>query len=340
MKPAADLRSLVDAPGPFVTIGFPAPSNVDSARHRFEVEWKNARRRLDGSRWSDDDLTALDEIVAGLPHDGGAGLVLVRAASGLTVTEFTAEPVEAFVAEGAAPRLSVILEGRQRARAHILVETDRAGADIHAFDGVDVVGTELVEGETEYIHRGHPGGWSQRRFQQRAENTWERNADDVATAIAAVDARTAAELVFVAGDLRAKHLVLDSLPERLRQRAVLIEAGSAEGIADEVTRMVADHVAREVRSLVEQLKERLGTGSASTDTDDVLAAFGEGRVDHLLVHDDGSDGPVTSSPVGEIPAGTRVVDAAIVAALRSDAHITVVPNVAVLEGPVAALYRW
>ncbi len=35
--------------------------------------------------------------------------------------------------------------------------------------------TEQVEGETEYIRRGAPGGWSQKRFQQRAENTWEHN---------------------------------------------------------------------------------------------------------------------------------------------------------------------
>jgi hypothetical protein len=35
-----------------------------------------------------------------------------------------------------------------------------------------------------------------------------------------------------------------------------------------------------------------------------------------------------------------VVDAAIAAALHSGAEVTVVPRVAALNGPIAALYRW
>lgn len=340
MKMPQDLRTLVDSTGPFLTIGLPAPSNVDNAQHRLEIRWKNARRGLDESRWSDPDLAELDRVVGGLAHDGGEALVVIRAADGRMLTEFLAEPVDEFVADGALPRLALIIEGRQRSVSHILVETDRAGADIHAFEGIEAVHTDQVEGDTEHIHRGHPGGWSQRRFQQRAENTWERNADDVAEAIVAVDTRSAAEMIFIAGDVRAKHLVMESLPERLRDRTVLIEAGSPEGIADEVVRMLSDHVARGVRSLVEQLKDRLGTGTASTDAVDILAAFEAGRVESLLVHDDGSDGPVTTDAVAGVAAGARVVDVAIAAALRSDAEVTVVPNVAVLDGPIAALYRW
>ena len=33
-----------------------------------------------------------------------------------------------------------------------------------------------VDGDELHIHRPHQGGWSQRRFQQRAENQWEANA--------------------------------------------------------------------------------------------------------------------------------------------------------------------
>ncbi|HSP29550.1 MAG TPA: hypothetical protein VLN74_13445, partial [Ilumatobacteraceae bacterium] len=73
---------------------------------------------------------------------------------------------------------------------------------------------------------------------------------------------------------------------------------------------------------------------------DILAGLDEGRVEHLLVHDDGTDEAVTTQPVGGVPAGARIVDAAIAAALRTDAHVTVIPGVAILEGPIAALYRW
>jgi hypothetical protein len=120
----------------------------------------------------------------------------------------------------------------------------------------------------------------------------------------------------------------------------LIESGSPEGVADEVVRLLADHTARRSRDLIERVKERIGTGTASTDAADILACLVEGRVEHLLVHDDGSDDDVVVEPIGDIPAGARVADAAIVAALRSGAEVTVIPRVALLNGPIAALYRW
>ncbi len=337
----SDLRRLIDADGPFVIVAIPTPSELDDAQHRFEIRWKNARRELEASRWTADDLSELDALVSSIPHDGGASLVIIRAADGTTLAEFLDEPVrELVVAESAMPRLALLIEGRQRAIAHLVVETDRAGADIHAFDGGHVLETEQVEGDTEHIHRGHPGGWSQRRFQQRAENTWERNADDVATQIVETAEQHRSEMIFVAGDVRAQHFVLDALPERERGITSLIEAGSPEGVANEVVRLLSDHVARGVRGLVEQLKERDGAGTASTDVDDILASLVEGRVEHLLVNDDGTDDVVTTEPHGAAPAGARVVDVAIAAALRTDADVTVIPRVAVLDGPIAALYRW
>ncbi len=336
-----DLARLADARGPFVTVVMPTPSELDDAQHRFEIRWKNARRVLESSRWTSHDVAELDALVASLPHDGGASLVLISAADGTTLAEFLDEPVhESVIAQGVMPRLALVIEARQRAIAHLVVEADRSGADIHVFDGGRVLETEQVDGDTEHIHRGHPGGWSQRRFQQRAENTWERNADDVAAQIVDMAQQYEAEMIFVAGDVRARHLVLDALPDRERGRTVLIEAGSPEGVADEVVRLLADHAARSVRDLIERVKERHGTGTASTDVADILASLVEGRVEHLLVHDDGSDDDVTDEPVGEVPAGARVVDAAIAVALRSGADVTVIPRVAMLNGPVAALYRW
>lgn len=340
MSRLAELDALITGDGPFFTIAIPTPSNLDDARHRFEVNWRNALGSL-SDEWSDADTADVDEIVRALPHGGGASLVVIHGRGGTTLVEFLDDPIQhSIVAEGAAPRLAMVIEARQRARPHIVVETDRAGADIHAFDGGDVIGTDQIDGDTEYIHRGHPGGWSQRRYQQRAENTWERNADDVAEAITAVDEHVHAQMVFVAGDVRAQTLVIESLPHRVREHTVKIEAGSVDGIAEEVVRLVADHVAREIRDLAEQMKARLGTGTATIDSAEVVSALAEGRVEHLLVHDDGADDPVVDRDLGGVPAGARLVDAAILAAVRSDAEITVVPKLALLDGPIAALLRW
>lgn len=335
-----DLRPLVESAGRFLTIVIPTPSGLDDAAHRFEVEWRNARRRVSDA-WEPAELDALDQAIAGLPHDGGASLVVVHGEQGATLVEFLDEPVhEAVTHEGPVPRLAPLIESRQRAIPHVVVETDRAGADFTAFDGGAVLATDSVDGETLHIHRGHPGGWSQRRFQQRAENTWERNGHAVGEAVAALAHRVDAQLIAVAGDVRAQGFLLEALPADLVDRAVKVEAGSPDGVADEVVRLMSDLAASRITDLAERFRTAHAGGRGATGADEVLAALAEGRVDTLLVHDDGSDEPVldAKSPLG--PAGARVVDAAIVGAVRTEAEVVVVPRLAVLDGPVAAILRW
>jgi len=336
-----DLRRLVDQPGgdAWFTVAVPAPSRVEDAAHRFRVNWTNARRQLE-QRWSGD-LDEIDARVAELPHDGGEALVIVHRADGPTLYEFLGEPVhETVTAESVAPRLTTIIESRQRTIPHVVVETDRTGADITAFEGGRVLAVDQVDGDTEHIHRGHFGGWSHRRFQQRAENTWERNADDVADAATTLAGRIAADVVFVAGETRARHLVVESLADAHGLDVINVEAGDADGIADAIVRSLSDRVASAVTALAEEVKNRLGTGTAASRADDVLARLAEGRVDVLLVHDDGGDDLTTDDEIAGVPAGARVVDAAVVAALRSDARIVVVPNLAFMDGPLASLDRW
>ncbi len=334
-----DLRALVGAADWFFTAALPVPSDRTDSGHRFAVEWANARRELEG--WDESELARADALIAGVDHDGGAALIVVLGRGGPSVVEFLDEPIrQPMVHEGPLPRLATLIEARARAIPHVVVETDRAGADLTAFDGGTAVGTETVDGDTEHIHRGHPGGWSQRRFQQRAENTWERNAHDIADAVAVLARKVDAKLVAVAGDVRAQTFVLDALPADMADLAVKIDAGSPAGIAEEVVRLLSDQVAANIVALADQLRTGLANGQATTDAEATMRAVVEGRVDTLLVHDDGSPEPVLVDDQGGFPAGARVVDAAIAAALRTDATIVVVPHLAVLDGPVAALLRW
>lgn len=334
-----DLRALVGAADWFFTVALPAPSDQPDSAHRFALEWTNARRQLPD--WEEGDLAVADEFIAGVGHDGGAALILAHGRGGPSVVELLDEPIrQPMVHEGPLPRLAPLIEARARVIPHVVVETDRAGASLTAFDGGTVLGTEAVDGDTEHIHRGHPGGWSQRRFQQRAENTWERNAHDVADAVAGLARKVDARLIAVSGDVRAQTFVLDALPADMSDRAVKIEAGSPAGIAEEVVRLLSDQVAVHVVALADELRTGLANGQATTNPEATMGALVEGRVDTLLVHDDGTPEPVLVGDQAGFPAGARVVDAAIAAALRTDAAIVVVPRLAVLDGPVAALLRW
>jgi len=155
----------------------------------------------------------------------------------------------------------------------------------------------------------------------------------VAAAVAELAGRVDARVIAVAGDVRARTLVLDDLPATAAERIVGLDAGDADGIASEVVRQLATLVAEDVTELARSLHGADRNDRATVDADEVMRALGAGRVEVLAVHDDGEDAPALDD-------GTRLVDAAIAGALRTDAGIVVVPDVAVLDGPVAARLRW
>lgn len=327
-----DLSPLVEHRGSFITMIIPTPSGHDNAEHRFEIERKNALKGV-SSAWSDEELSLLDQRLATVSHGRGDALFVVHPRGGATFYEFIQNGVESTrTDEGELPRLAPLIEARQRVVAHVVVEVDLSGADIVAFDGGTVLSSEEVEGDTEHIHRGHPGGWSQRRFQQRAENTWENNADEAADAAVALARRVDARLIAVVGPTRAQSMVADSLAERIDIPIEQVEAGDADGVAAEITRLTADVAASDTMLLIEAVREGVGTGRSATSAALVREALDQGRVDTLLVHDDEGDEVPTDEP--------RFIDWAIRQALATDAAVHVVPNVALLDEGVAATLRW
>lgn len=324
-----DLQPLIDADGPFLTVLLPAPSRHADAAERFAVRCKNALKEVSGD-WPADDLQAFEQDLAALPHHAGDSVIVIRTADGTMHVEFIHDPVEPRLFEGPLPRLAPLIESRQRTIAHVVVDADKAGASITAFDGGRVLGSEIVEGDTEHIHRGHPGGWSQRRFQQRAENTWDENADDIAEAADEFARRVDARLVAVAGPARARSMVVDSLDTLVRNHEYSIESidqGDVDGIAAAVTRLTADIAASDAVAAIERAKQSMGTADAFDG--DVLAALDAGRVETLLVHDD-----------ADTTSTDRHIDRCIARALGTGADIVVVPRVAILDDGVAAVLRW
>jgi hypothetical protein len=223
------------------------------------------------------------------------------------------------------PRLVGVIEHRQRTLHHIVVETDRAGADIVAFDGGSVVGTEQVEGETLHIHRGHPGGWSQHRFQQRAENTWETNAGSVARSALDLAARIEAVAVMVAGEVRARSLVTDALAGHDFE-VINIEAGDPDGIAEATLRALSDFHARSQQGIIQQLRN---ADTSCSTADDVRRALEHGQVETLLVNDRATSDPARGD-----------LDAAVAAALGQGANVIVLPTVAEMSDGLASINRW
>jgi stalled ribosome rescue protein Dom34 len=329
----SDLRSFVDGDGPFVTVLHPAPSGAFGSDHRFEVKWKHARQTM-GEQWSAERQDELDQVVSELHHSDAASFVVAQRADGTTFVEPMVSELkgdDAVVTIGDAPRLLEIIDARQRMLPHVVVEADRTGATITGFDGGNVTDRDDVEGDTEHIHRGRGGGWSHRRFQQRAENTWERNAGEVAEAVTTMARDLDPVLVAVSGEVRAKQLLVADLGDEFGDRLVDIGAGDAEGIADEVVDALADRRARFQVAILERLRNEGGI----TDPDEVMQALGEGRVETLLIA-----GPSTRAEDSVRADQLDAIGRATTAALTTSAAVVVVPSTAEMSGGLAALARW
>ena len=238
----------------------------------------------------------------------------------------------------------------------MIVVADRVGADVIAVDAGAELESAEMEGSELHIHRGHPGGWSQRRFQQRAENRWETNAGDVAHVVIDMAKRVEPRFIAVAGDVRAVTFLLDQLPAELAEICEKLDGQSPELIADQTVRAAADIVARDTVAILESYKEAAGQGRAATDAAETLTALSDGRVETLLVHDDPDDDrtarferpglicsvpdPDVTNPVPADAVTGRLVDVAIRSALLSDAAIRFVPAHTGSPDGLGAILRW
>ena len=303
----------------------PAPSTQAASEHRLEIRWHNARRALERAAWPAERLTELDAVVSAFAHNDADSFVIVQRADGHTFVEPMTMGLRTSVAVAtvaAAPRLVEVIEHRQRTLPHVVVETDRTGATVSAFVGGRPTSSADVEGDTEFIHRGRGGGWSHRRFQQRAENTGERNAGEAAVVVTELAHAHDPVLIAIAGPVRAKQLLHDELEHEFGGLLVNLDAGDATGIVSEVGRALDDLHARLQRGTLDLLRSKHGLATVGA----VRYGLEQGKVATLLVSD--------AAPEPE------VVDDDVVAALRSGASVVVVPATADMAGGVAALKRW
>jgi len=345
-----DLRRLVERPPPFATVMLGAPTDQPDSGHRFEVAWRNARRSIEKA-WHRPALGLLDGAVERLrvgEEPGAVGTFLVVQSADGTIH---IEPLHYGRPGGAAgtvgelavvaplPRLAPVIASRQRAVPYIVVVTDRTGADVLGFAGGRVVAADDVRGDTEYIHRAQPGGWSQPRYQRRAENTWERNAGEVAAEVSSMGAELHPMLIAVTGDVRATTFLVDQLGTHTAERVEVLAAGEPEGIRAEVDRLLDDYHDQLEAAVLDELEEGLAHGWAVAGRD-TFEALRDGRVATLLVYDDGGDQPTVPAPAGRTSRdAVRVVDRAIEMALRTDAGVFETSG-PLGDGQIAALLRW
>jgi hypothetical protein len=347
------LSDLYRLQGPFASVVVRTPSSVSDAAHRLAIRWKNARRDLEAAGASEQLLVRFDGLAAQIDHGHrGGGMTAIVAADADPLVELLADdPNTNTTRLSAIPTVTPLLASRQAALPHVVAFVDRTGADLAAVSAGSIADYVIVEGELTHIHRGQQGGWSQRRYQQRAENRWESNANEVATALGELVRRVGARLVCVSGDVRAVGFLHDHLPADLKPLVVILQEGDSEAVWQAADRAIAEIVEQDSEVLVSSIADRRPHRTATTNVGDVLRALSEGRVQTLIVHDDGSDeldawaGPLLDPTASrhqsrEDLVRGRLVDVAVRSAILTQSEVRVVNSPPSEEGPIAALLRW
>jgi peptide subunit release factor 1 (eRF1) len=199
-----------------------------------------------------------------------------------------------------------------------------------------------------HITRSAPGGWSQRRYQQRAENQWERNAAEVGEEVGRLIDEVGAAFVAVAGDVRAVQFLEEHLSDEHKALVHQIRGGrqpgdDLDGAAEDMVRLQANAAAERVVTTLEQFAAGRASARAVDGPDATFEALQRGLVDRLLVVDDLepgkasehcwiSDEPMMLSTqgaelraLGHTPRRAPMVDAAIRAAIAQGGTVVIVP---------------
>ena len=295
-------------------------------------------------------VAAIGGAVQAEPPGPAVLVAFARDTGGVTLfrVPYLDEPGTAAV--GPLPRVLPLIAWLQDRPPHVVVVTDRTGADIEAVARGGRARSWTVTGPDDEIERNAPGGWAQSRYQRRAEDSWAHNAARVAEAVATAVRETDARLVVEAGDVRAVQLLDEHLSAGVRKQVAVRHVaggrspdGSQRTRSERVDEALRDVVTGEVQALLGRFEqERAPGGLAVEGVPQTFDALARGDVAALLMVPGalagrtGWFGPQPSEVVADDHAlpppawgpGQRapLVDVAVRAALSSRGQVWLVPD--------------
>jgi hypothetical protein len=363
------LQPVYAASGPFATVCADVTHTTENADTELDLRVRAVAERLTEQGAPETVVEAVrTRLLEG--NDGGEagtlkGRAVVVASDGSVVLDqaLVDAPMREIAEWSPQPNLMPILRQLPGRVPHIVVLTDRTGADI-TYMGLpgQVDEEETVEGDTFQIRKFQGGGWAHHRYQHNAENKWIHNADNVAERIASLVRRLHPRFVLLAGDVRARQILSDRASDLWSELIVSMDEGGRAAGADRepvdqrAAELVAEHEAREEADAVEKIQSAAAHGLAVTGTASVVEALRKGQVETLVLADQPDDEKllVGDSPLllgteqGDMDAlGVQEVHslpadrALFAAAVAGDSGVVVVPRAAMPGNiPVAAILRY
>src|SRR3954451_7413688 len=184
------LEPVFSTPGPYATVCADVTHTTENADSELDLRVRAVAEQLTEQGAPEAVVEAVRSRLLEGNEGGEAGTLrgraVVVAADGTVVLDqaLVDAPTSEVADWSAQPDLLPVLRQLPGRVPHIVVLTDRTGADITFMGGPGQAHEEeTVEGDTFQIHKFPGGGWSQHRYQHNTENKWVHNADEVAARI-------------------------------------------------------------------------------------------------------------------------------------------------------------
>lgn len=296
--PLGDLPPSTDAPYLTVSLDW-RPEGTNPARRQavdqFEKETEELLQRFGPRGKAFDSISADIERIKNYldkeldPSAQGVVIVACNAAGVFKPLAFGL-PVPTHIDVGPTPSLSTVIRLLDDSPTFGVLVTDQHDATLHLFTRANRGASVWLE-STDYPRKQQQGGFSQRRFQARADERVSAFAQQVAEETQRALEEVDAPMLIIAGDEVMTSALDEQFHESVKDRiagTVRLDVRASESDILEATLPIAEKAERQ-RELegLRELRDRLGAnGGAVASPEDVLTALQAGQVMTLFMNDD------------------------------------------------------
>jgi hypothetical protein len=328
------LRPLYEGTGDYASVYLDASRASEDAAELVALRWRAAREHLAGVGADQATLGALEELVTSQEHSVPGLAAFARSGEVALTTALPQPPRRAISRYARLPHVMPLLAQLPPQVPQLHVRADRSGGEVVALRPRGGATGERVKGPGWPVHKASLGGWSEARYQRSAEEAWAENAKQLAETVMAAAPQTGAELIVVAGDTRARSLLLEHLSTPLRESAVIVDRevdASSDLLLEVAQETTQARAADETRSRLDEFRSQAARGQAAEGLAATVAALRSGQAAEVLIADDPSStarawvGPqpadvaVSSQELAELGVGQSVADRADAAVVRAAA---------------------
>jgi len=283
------VRPLYQGDGDWVSVYLETSWGPKDAADRTALRWRGARQELEAAGADEATLEAVAEAVTE-PRPAPGCAVFARDGAVALATSLPAAPAPRARLAPLPDVLPMLAQVDDDVR-YLQVEARRDGGEIAtAASSRGTLQAPTGVQATEWpVHKVRTEGWAQKQHQRSVEEAWEDNAKELASALTEAGRQQRPRFIVVAGDAKARRLLLNHLPVAVRDRTIVIDrefpAGSQE-LASAAQAAISAQLATETGQRLDRWREMLSRGGAVEGLAETVAALRDGVAAEVLVHPD------------------------------------------------------